>query len=55
MGLNEVPTIRLADMSEAQIRAYVIADNKLAEMPAGTAACWRSNCRISAASTSIST
>lgn len=31
LGLAEVPTVRLADMSEAEIRAYVIADNKLAE------------------------
>ena len=31
LGMNEVPTIRLADMSEADIRAYVIADNKVAE------------------------
>ena len=27
----EVPTVRLSDMSEAEVRAYVIADNKLAE------------------------
>lgn len=31
LGLTEVPAIRLADMTEAQKRAYVIADNKLAE------------------------
>jgi len=31
LGLNEVPTVRLSDMSQAEIRAYVIADNKLAE------------------------
>ncbi|MET4183440.1 hypothetical protein ABIB94_005559 [Bradyrhizobium sp. JR7.2] len=31
IGLAEVPTVRLADMSQAEIRAYVIADNKLAE------------------------
>jgi hypothetical protein len=31
LGLTEVPTICLAAMSEAQKRAYVIADNKLAE------------------------
>ncbi|SDH21396.1 DNA modification methylase [Bradyrhizobium sp. Rc2d] len=31
LGLAEVPTVRLADMTEAEIRAYVIADNKLAE------------------------
>lgn len=31
LGMSEVPTIRLSEMSEAQKRAYVIADNKLAE------------------------
>ena len=31
LGLTEVPVMRLADMSEAQKRAYVIADNRLAE------------------------
>lgn len=31
LGLTEVPVIRLTDMTEAQKRAYVIADNKLAE------------------------
>lgn len=31
VGLSQVPTVRLSAMSEAQIRAYVIADNKLAE------------------------
>lgn len=31
IGMGQVPTLRLADMSEAEIRAYVIADNKLAE------------------------
>ena len=31
LGLDQVPTIRLEDLSEAQKRAYVIADNKLAE------------------------
>jgi DNA modification methylase len=30
LGLAEVPTICLAHLSEAQVRAYVIADNKLA-------------------------
>lgn len=32
LGIERVPTIRLADMTEAQIRAYVIADNRLAEL-----------------------
>ena len=31
IGKTEVPTVRLANMSEAEIRAYVIADNRLAE------------------------
>jgi len=31
LGLTTVPTIRLDHLSDAQVRAYVIADNKLAE------------------------
>lgn len=31
IGMTDVPTVRLANMSEADIRAYVIADNRLAE------------------------
>jgi DNA modification methylase len=31
LGLNEVPTLRLTHMSAADKRAYVLADNKLAE------------------------
>ena len=31
LGLSEVPSILLSGLSEADIRAYVIADNKLAE------------------------
>ncbi len=31
LGIEHVPTIRIEDMTEAQKRAYVIADNKLAE------------------------
>ena len=31
LGLEPVPTVCLAGMTEAQIRAYVIADNRLAE------------------------
>lgn len=30
IGMSEVPTVRLANMCEADIRAYVIADNQLA-------------------------
>ncbi len=31
LGLTRVPVIRLEDMTEAQKRAYILADNKLAE------------------------
>ena len=31
LGIRQVPTIRISDLTEAQKRAYVIADNKLAE------------------------
>ncbi len=31
LGMAQVPTIRLDQMSKAQKRAYVLADNKLAE------------------------
>jgi 16S rRNA G966 N2-methylase RsmD len=31
LGIDKVPTIRLEDLTEAEISAYVIADNKLAE------------------------
>ena len=31
LGMSQVPTIRLEKLTEEQIRAYVIADNKLAE------------------------
>ncbi len=31
IGMEEVPVIRLSAMTPAQVRAYVIADNKLAE------------------------
>ena len=32
LGIKAVPTIRLETMSEVEIRAYVIADNRLAEL-----------------------
>src|SRR5262249_50954666 len=31
LGLDQVPIVRIEDLSEAQKRAYVLADNKLAE------------------------
>lgn len=38
IGLKEVPCIRLSHLTEAQKRAYVIADNKLAERGVGRGA-----------------
>ena len=35
----DVPTVRVDHLTPAQIRAYVIADNKLAEKLAGIASC----------------
>lgn len=32
LGLTEIPTIRIEHMTEAQRRAYIIADNRLAEL-----------------------
>lgn len=32
IGLNEVPVIRVEDLTSAQIKAYRIADNKVAEL-----------------------
>jgi ParB-like chromosome segregation protein Spo0J len=32
LGIATVPTIRLADLSEAEKRAYILADNRLAEI-----------------------
>lgn len=32
LGMETVPTVRLSGMTEAEIRAYVIADNRLAEL-----------------------
>ena len=40
LGLDEVPVVRLEHLSEAQKRAYIIADNQLAPPPAGTTSCW---------------
>lgn len=32
LGINEVPAIRVEDLTEDQIRAYVLADNRLTEL-----------------------
>jgi hypothetical protein len=35
-GMDHVPIVRFGPLSEAQQRAYVIADNKISNRPAGT-------------------
>ncbi len=45
LGIEKVPTIRLEDLTEAEIRAYVIADNRLANWRAGTTNCSPSSFR----------
>ena len=35
LGLESVPTIRLSHLTEVQRRAYILADNKLAELGGG--------------------
>lgn len=55
VGLDQVPTVRLSAMSEAEIRAYVIADNRLAEMRAGIVSCLALSYSTSPISISIST
>ncbi len=39
LGIDAVPTVRLSHLSDADKRAYVLADNKLAEKAVGTASC----------------
>ena len=46
LGLPSVPTIRLDHLSDAERRAYVIADNRLAELAGWTARSSRSSCRV---------
>jgi len=43
LGWSEVPCLRLDHMTQDQKRAYVLADNKLAENAAGTARHWPSS------------
>jgi ParB-like chromosome segregation protein Spo0J len=45
IGMTDVPCLRLKELSDADKRAYILADNKLALAPAGTRNCWRSICR----------
>jgi ParB-like chromosome segregation protein Spo0J len=47
LGLTESPVIVLGHLSEAQRRAYRIADNKLTDSAAGTRRCCRPSCRSS--------
>jgi len=44
LGLQEVPVIRVEGLSEAKRRALALADNKIAQKPAGTASSLRASC-----------
>src|SRR5450759_3659979 len=46
LAIRKVPTICLDSLTEDQVRAYILADNKLAEKPAGTIPSSRSSCSI---------
>ena len=41
LGLAEVPVIRFEHLTEAQKRAYIMADNQLALQAGWTTRCWR--------------
>jgi hypothetical protein len=45
LGMGDIPTVRVDHLTPAQVRAYVIADNRLANWPAGIAGSWRSSFR----------
>ena len=46
LGIDTMPALRLSHLTEAERRAYVLADNKLASMRAGTAKCSRSSYKV---------
>jgi len=43
LGMKQVPTICLDNLSEDHIRAYILADNKLAERLVGITQSWQSS------------
>jgi ParB-like nuclease domain len=52
LGLTELPVIRFEHQSEAQKRAYILADNQIACKQGGTTRCWRRSWRGCATSAS---
>jgi ParB/RepB/Spo0J family partition protein len=52
LGWSEVPTICLEHLTEAQARAFMIADNKLTENSVGMTVFWPSSSRSCRSSTS---
>ena len=46
LGLAEVPVLMADDLSDAQVKAFRIADNKVSSQ-AGTRNCWKRNSRPS--------
>jgi ParB-like chromosome segregation protein Spo0J len=55
LGLAEVPVIRFEHLSQAQKRAYVLADNQIGLQAGGTTRCWRRSWRGCGTSASTST
>lgn len=45
LGLVRIPALRIEHLSAAEKRAYVLADNKLAEKAGGSKRSWPSSCR----------
>src|ERR1700704_6340819 len=44
-GMDAVPTVRLSHLSDAEKRAYILADNRLAEKAGWDRRSWPSSCR----------
>ena len=55
LGMEAVPTVRLESLTDDQIRAYVIADNRLAEKAGWDRSILASSCSICSRSTKAST
>ncbi len=45
LGIKEVPTVKLAHLSDVEKRAYILATTVWPRRRAGTGRSWRSSCR----------
>ena len=52
LGLAAIPSLRLSHLSDAEKRAYILADNRLAEWQVGIVRSLRLSCKASSISTS---